>query len=217
MSAAIAPVLGRTSVEINPGCVPVVGRPHTHLRLIGDPADSQTRVMFGCLERIFHGHDNSAAAFAAAKITVAAPPKTPPWTLTAARAEVLLPAGADDRLSDPRTLMQEVDAALPHDGRALLSYFTFTFTCERLHQQYELVRAFTRTALVDLFQIAVLLVQHAPHRAAFGSDPHVHALAVPRRLTSLGFGEFTTPMINDEGHLLVGNAYREFQARWPSS
>lgn len=131
-------------VEVNPGCLPDPANPHSWLVLTGDDANRDaTRVMYGCLRPNFRGHSNSAAAFAAAKLTVGAPLGTPPWTLTAARAEVLLPPGADDRLSDPRTLMETVDAELPVKAKALLAYLTFTFPTGRLHEQYELVRDFT--------------------------------------------------------------------------
>jgi len=202
-----------SSVEVNPGCLPDPANPHSWLVLTGDDANRDaTRVMYGCLRPNFRGHRNSAAAFAAAKLTVGAPPGTPPWTLTAARAEVLLPRGADDRLSDPRILMETVDAELPVKANALLAYLTFTFPTGRLHEQYELVRDFTRRLIVDPFEVAALLVQHAPHRAGFGGVPHVHLiLAGPRRLTPLGFGEWVTPLATEKAHTLVGNAFRQFQ------
>lgn len=207
----------RAGIEVNAGCVPDPARPHTQLALIGDPSGTPgTRVMYGCLRPTFRGHSNSAVAFAAAKVTVAAPLGTPPWTQTAARAEVLLPPGADDRLAEPRVLMEAVDAALPHDGKALLAYLTFTFPCGRLHHQWELVRSFVRRDLVELFEAAVLLIQHVPGRAGFPTDPHVHALlAGPRRLTSLGFGEWLPALMEDEAHLLVRNAFHAFQRCWP--
>ena len=202
-----------SSVEVNPNCLPDPANPHSWLVLTGDDADRDaTRVMFGCLRPSFRGHRNSAAAFAAAKLTVGAPPGTPPWTLTAARAEVLLPPGADDRLSVPRILMETIDAELPVKAKALLAYLTFTFPTPRLHEQYELVRDFTRRFIVDAFEVAALLVQHAPHRAGSANPPHVHVLITgPRRLTPLGFGEWVTPLATDKAHALVGNAFREFQ------
>ena len=201
------------SVEVNPGCLPDPANPHSWLVLIGDDANREaTRVMYGCLRPSFRGHCNSAVLFAAAKLTVGAPPETPPWTLTAARAEVLLPPGADDRLSDPRILMETIDAELPVKAKALLAYLTFTFPTSRLHEQYVLVRDFTRRYIVDPFEVATLLVQHAPNRAGFGGAHHVHALVPgPRRLTPLGFGEWVMPLATDKAHALVGNAFRQFQ------
>ena len=217
MSAGKKVAAKRTSVELNAGCVPDAARPHTQLVLVGDPLGTiGTRVMYGCLRPSFRGHVNSAAAFAEKKVRVAAPPGTPPWTLTAARAEVLLPPGADDRLAEPRVLMEEVDASHSHHGKSLLAYLTFTFPCGRLHHQWQLVRTFVQRSLVELFEVGVLLVQHAPGRAGFPTDPHVHVLvAGPRRLTPLGFGEWLPPLMNDKAHSLVGDAFREFQARWP--
>ena len=206
----------RPGVEINAGCTPHSANPHSWLVLTGDDADANsTRVMHGCLEPTFRGHANSATAFATAKLSVAAPPGTPLWTLTAARAEVLLPAGADDRLSDPRILMETADAELPVNAKALLAYFTFTFPTARLHDQYELVRDFTRRLIVDTFEVAALLVHHAPHRAGSANLPHVHVLIPgPRHLTRLGFCEWVTLLAGHKAHGLVGNAFREFQAGW---
>ena len=203
-----------SSVEVNPDCMPDPANPHSWLVLTGDDAGRDaTRVMYGCLRPSFRGHPNSPATFAAAKMTVGAPPGTPPWTLTAARAEVLLPLGADDRLSDPRILMETIDAELPVKAKALLAYLTFTFPTPRLHEQYELVRDFTRRLIVNPFEVAALLVQHAPHRAGSARLPHVHVLiAGPRRVTALGFAEWVMPLATDKAHALVGNALREFQA-----
>ena len=204
------------SIQVNPTCVPDPANPHSWLMLTGDDVDRDTlRVMYGCLRPVFRGRRNSAAAFAAAKLTVGAPPDTPPWTLTAARAEVLLPPGADDRLADARALMETVDAELPVKAKALLAYFTFTFPTTRLHEQYELVRDFTRRLIVDPFEVAALLVQHAPNRAGLFGAPHVHVLlAGPRRLTPLGLADWVTPLATDTAHALVGNAFRQFRAGW---
>jgi hypothetical protein len=76
--------------------------------------------------------------------------------------QVDLLGGMLTRLSDPPILMETVDAELPVKAKALLAYLTFTFPTARLHEQYELVRDFTRRLIVDPFEVATLLVQHAP-------------------------------------------------------
>ncbi|WP_223176928.1 hypothetical protein, partial [Sphingomonas hominis] len=155
--------------------------------------------------------------FAAAKMTVGAPTGTPPWTLTAARAEVLLPAQADDRMSDARTLMEMIDAELPSGGKALLAYATFTFETERLHVAWEVTRHFVKRHIVDTFEVATLLIQHAPHRAGSANTPHVHALiAGPRRVTGLGLAEWVPQLAGDKAHALIRNAFLEFHAAWPA-
>jgi hypothetical protein len=207
------------SIVVNAGREPDPRNPHTHLRLLGDaPGTAGARVMYGCLRPSLNGHVNSAAAFALSKITVAAGPDTLPWTPTAERVEVLLPRGACDRFADPRVLMDAVDGERPDKVNALLAYFTFTFSCDRLHEQYELVRAFIRQCVVDAIGVGVLLVQHAPHRAGSANEPHVHALvAGPRRLGPLGFVEPIPALMRDSAHPLVRDAFRAFERRWPKS
>jgi len=204
----------RQSVEINAGCQPDPANPHTWMPLFGDPPGTPgPRVMYGCLRPSFKSFRPTAAKFAAAKITVGAPAGTPPWTLTAARAEVLLPPRADDRLSDPRTLMEMVDAELPANAKALLAYLTFTFETERLHVAWEEVRRFLKRYIVDGFEVATLLIQHAPHRAASPKLPHLHALiAGPRRATSLGLGAFVPQLAGDKTHALIRDAFLECHA-----
>lgn len=206
----------RTSVVLNAGRAFNARNPHTWLELRGDASGTPgTRVMYGCLRPSSGKHQNSAAAFAMAKISVGAPPGTLPWTQTAAKVEVLLPPGACDRFLDPRTLMETVDATRPAKIDALLAYLTFTFPCERLHEQWELVRTFIRKGIVDPFEVAALLVAHAPHLAGSANLPHVHALIVPRRLSPLGFIELLPVLADNEAHSLIRNAFLEIQSSWP--
>ena len=208
-----------SSIVINANREPDPHNPHTHLRLLGDPTGTVgARVMYGCLRPSLNGHVNSAAAFALSKVTVAARPDTPPWTPTAERVEVLLPRGAFDQFADPRVLMEAVDAERPDKVNALLAYVTFTFHTDRLHHQWELVRAFIRQCVVDPIEVGVLLVQHAPHKAGSANEPHVHALiAGPRRLGPLGFVEPIPALMRDSAHPLIRDAFRAFERRWPKS
>ncbi len=209
MSARVTPT-GRASesVEINAGCVPDPANPHTWMPLFGEPPGrAGPRVMYGCLRPLFRGFANSAEAFAMAKVMAGAPADAAPWTLSAARAEVLLPADADDRMGDPRTLMERVDADLPANGKALLAYATFTFDTTRLHTAWEEVRCFIRSFVVEPHDAATLLVQHAPHRAASANPPHVHALIVPRRVTPLGLAEWVSALIGDKAHALIRDSF----------
>lgn len=216
MSGDIGCAVQRTSKVLNAGRALNARNPHTWLELVGDARGTRgTRVMYGCLNSARGEHKNSAAAFAMAKISVGAPPGTLPWTQTAARVEVLLPSGACDRFLDPQTLMETVDATRPSKVDALLAYLTFTFPCERLHEQWELVRAFMRKGIVDPFEVAALLVAHAPHLAGSANTPHVHALIVPRRLSPLGFIELLPVLADNEAHPLIRNAFLEIQSSWP--
>ncbi|MGN6277692.1 MAG: hypothetical protein ACTHM8_03090 [Sphingomonas sp.] len=204
----------------NPNCVlingdrqPKASDPHSWLALIGDPPGTVgTRIMFGNLRPTYRGWQNSAADFAAAKLGVGLPPDADPWGVGAARAEVLLPHDVDDRLVDPRTLMLEIDAAPPGPRPVLLTYVTITFDTPRLHEQYELVRAYTVAHLVRELGNAVLVVQHAPHRAGYDTPPHVHLLV--RKVTSLGIAPPVAALSSDKGRKLVVEAFNQFRANY---
>jgi hypothetical protein len=206
----------RHSIEINPFSTPDPGNVHTWLSLVGDAVGTMdARVMYGCLQPVFQGQVNSASAFTAAKISLDTTPGPPCWTPNAVRTEVLLPSGADDRFADPRILMETVDAELPAKAKALLAYFAFTFPTSRLHEQYELVRDFTRRLIVDPFRVGAVLVHHAPHRAGSANQPHVHVMiAGPRRLTALGLGEWVRPLIATTTHALVRDAFLAAYDNW---
>jgi|SRR5690242_2791053 len=200
-------------VLINGDRQPKACDPHSWLALIGDPPCTVgTRIMFGNLRPSYRGWQNSAAEFAAAKLGVGLPPDANPWSVGAARAEVLLPHDVDDRLADPRTLMLEIDAAAPGPRPALLTYITITYEPRRLHEQYELVRAYAMAHLVQDLGNAVLAVQHAPERAGYDTPPHVHLLV--RKANSRGIAPPVAALSCDKGRKLVVEAFNQFRANY---
>ena len=203
-------------IIINADRDPVPGNPHTWLPLLGDPPGSEgTRILYGVLRPSYRGWANSAAQFAQAKLAPVPQPGGEPWAVTAARGEMLLPSGADDRYADPRVLMEAVDAERPADKPVLLTYVTITFPTARLHEQYELVRGFLM-AQVRALGCPVLLVQHAPHRQGSSNPSHCHCLYVPRRLSTLGLAEWVTPLCSDKGRRLVVDSFTAFRTGWPA-
>lgn len=192
---------------INADIEPDDRNPHSWLPLLGDPAGATgPRILYGVLRPCYRERRNSAAEFARSKINVKPVEGGDPWQLTAARAEILLPHGADDRLAEPRVLMEAVDVERPADKPVLLTYVTITFYTERLHHQYELVRAWAKEVLVDELGTGVLLVQHAPHRAASTQKPHVHLL-VTRRIGPLGLASYVAPLCGDHGRKLIVDTF----------
>lgn len=164
--------------------------------------------MVGTLRPAHQDHNNSAAAFVRAKIQVVPSTDGDDWAVTAHRAEVLLPRGADDRFYCLRTLFEAIDAEHPVDGKALLTYVTLTWRPERLHAQWELGRRLA-LELVREHEVAVLAVQHVPGKVARSNDPHVHlAIAGPRTLGSLGFGPYVTALMGDRVWLPVRDRFR---------
>lgn len=166
---------------INTDLEPSETNPHSWLVLTGSkPNAAGPRIMAGTLRPSYRGFAvPGAAAFARAKINVVPSPDSP-WAITAARAEVLLPAGADDRFSCPRTLMEDADRLATQPTDPLLAYVTVTWMPGRLHEMYEEIRAFALEEIVSL-DCPVLLVLHAPHLKLSSALPHCHLciVAVP--------------------------------------
>jgi hypothetical protein len=195
---------------------PTPGNPHSWLPLIGDPPGSEgTRILYGVLRPGYRGWANSAAHFAQVKLAPVPTPDGEPWAVTAARAEVLLPPGADDRYAEPQVLMEAVDVERPADKPVLLTYVTITFPTARLHEQYELVRGFLVTQTRAL-GCPVLLVQHAPHRQGSSNPSHCHCLYVPRRLSTLGLAAWVPPLCSDKGRQLIVDGFAAFRAGRPA-
>lgn len=184
---------------INAAQEPVAKNPHSWLPLIGDPPGAEgMRIMYGVLRPRCRGWVNTAVLFGRAKIQLVPPTGGDPWEVTAARAEVLLPPGADDRYLSPQVLLEAVDAPEREAKPALLTYATATWPTPRLHEQYEVARSVV-SELVQRFCCPALLVQHAPHRARSNNPHRCHALIVPRRLTSLGFAGPVAVFSGDKG------------------
>ncbi|WP_187335981.1 hypothetical protein [Novosphingopyxis iocasae] len=195
-------------VTVNPDIAWSASNPHSWLILRGDAPGTEAvpgwRVMYGNLRARHRDHDNSLTAFAQAKLR---PDGTPGWIPTAHRVEVLLPAHADDALCDPKTLIGRAEAELPNDPKGLATYVTLTCAPDRLHSQFEVARQVARD-LVDRFEVAVLMVQHVPAKAANANAPHCHlVIPGPRRLTAWsGFGSYVTQLSSDAGRNLVVDA-----------
>lgn len=202
------------SVIINADRDPDPRDVHSWLVLAGDPPGTAgTRILYGVLRPSYRNWSNTAAAFAKAKIRPVPSGSDDPWAVTASRCEVLLPAEADDRFLSPQVLMETHDAEQPATKPIILTYVTITLPAARLHEQYELVRAFALAKLVQTYGVAVLLVQHAPHRAASSNLPHVH-LMIGRVVGSLGMKEYVGVLCGDKGRDLIVGAFGEFEAEW---
>jgi len=126
------------------------------------------------------------------------------WEVTAVRSDVVMPIGASDDLRDPQLLLERFDReALPWK-EALLVCVTLRFPgAANLHQAWETSRGFALEAFAVQRGLATVVVQHAPHVFGSNNPHHVHLLVVPRRLTSLGFGQYDDEITCDEGQTLV--------------
>ncbi|RYG17148.1 hypothetical protein EON82_24200 [bacterium] len=167
--------------------------------------------MFGVLEREYAGRTNSAVEFATAKLQPV-PAATEHVFVTAERAEVILPDGADDRFADPMVLAEEVDRAAVPGKPALLCYVTLYYPdVVRLHHAWSDARSFA-AVLADRFDVATITALHAPHRAGSANPVHAHLLVAPRRLTALGLGQYEHMFCFPRGQRELARMWDEHRA-----
>lgn len=187
--------------------------PHSWLILVGEQPDTKgPRCLVGTLRPEHRGRRATAAEFAHAKLLVSDEDGDARWRASAYRHEVLLPPGADDRYRCPHGLFEDVDAAHPASGKALVSYITLTWVPDRLHHQWSLARTLA-TGLVDEFAVPVLLVQHVPGVVASTALPHCHLLIPgPRTLSAIGWGGYVSALIGDRAWLLVRERFHALLA-----
>lgn len=194
-------------VVINDGIPLSEGNPHTWLVLSGDPPGSiGPRCMVGTLRPEHRGRANSAAAFAAAKLLIEVDETDQPWRSGAYRHEVILPHDADDRLSCPRTLFSDIDAAHVPGGKALLTYVTLTWTPTRLHHGWRVAHRLAAD-LVEEFSAPALAIQHVPGLVANIATPHCHLLLAPRSLSGIGWGGYVAALNGDRVWPLVRSRF----------
>lgn len=170
---------------------------------------SPAGTVFAVLRRGYAGRVNSALEFGYRKAhlgPVVAGADLNAWSPNVERIEVLLPAGADDSLADPATLLGQMDAHAVEREKALLTYLTLPLgDVERVHIGWERARAFLRDRFARDRQLASVLILHAPGTINAAFPLHAHALIVPRRLTGLGIrqGLYDEDMIHDRGQAIV--------------
>lgn len=81
-----------------------------------------------------------------------------------------------------------------------------------IHQQWELARGFVREKMVIAERLAVVLVQHQPgFRGVADGKPHVHAMALARRLENSNFLGFS-PLVKEGAKAKLGAAWKGWLA-----
>ncbi len=178
-----------------------------------NPKGSHPDFCFGVLRRHFSDRVNSAAEFGRRKCRPGMRSGAG-WEVTAVRSDVVLPVGAFDDLRDPQLLLERFDREALLFKEALLVCVTLRFPqTPQLHLAWESARVFALEAFARRRGLATLVVQHAPHLLGSDSPPHVHLLVVPRRLTTLGYGQYDDAITCDDGQTLVHKEWLAHVAR----
>lgn len=137
------------------------------------------------------------------------------WVPTCYRADVLLPSGAEDRLSTAQALCQAYEAQAFPGIKDLVIMVTVRFPAATmpLHEIWEEVRGFTldftRSKLV-----AAIIAMHVPALAGKSGRPlHAHIMIPARKLERYAFGEFLPSLACDAGREIVEKAWADRSTR----
>lgn len=134
---------------------------------------------------------------------------------SAAKVDILLPADAPQEYMALDHLIRRYEETLPAHEVNAYAQVTIRFPgAVNLHQPWEMVRAWTRS----FYQRApVILVLHAPHLVGSSNPGHVHCIALPRRLGSLGWAEMDRTLASDAGQREAHESWVAFRDDWSRS
>lgn len=177
-----------------------------------NPEKSSNGFVFGVLRKTFRGRTNTAHEFGFRKCHLGASfvnADRSHWAPNAEKVEVILPARADDMLSNPDLLLREVDSCSPPNEAGLLTYLTLPLSdAERLHVAWEKARSFS-VMLASERDLASIVILHSPGSVGAAFPLHAHLLIVPRALNGLGLrhAPFDSELLRDEGQGILSDLW----------
>lgn len=133
------------------------------------------------------------------------------WVPTCYRADVLLPPGAEDRLSSAKELCEAYEAQAFPGIKDLVIVMTLRFpgAGQPLHEIWEEVRAFAYE-ITRSKGVAAIVAMHVPALAGKPGRPvHGHIMLPARKLERYGFGEFLPSLACDGGRDILEKAWAE--------
>ena len=195
----------RSKKDPKPKSVTDPERPESWLFLL-----NEGDVTFGVLRSNYKDRSNSAIEFGMRKLQPVPPPASDSDAITAERADVILPHGAEDHFASPLSFLSACDDMKIDPG--IIVYLTIpTPDAGRLHQAWETGRGFAKI-LAEERGLATLLIQHVPGRVSCANDPHLHLLICPRTASKLGlrYGGLDRELIHDSGARILADRWEEF-------
>ena len=178
---------------------------------------SPAGLVFGVLRKTYAGRTNSALEFGWRKNhlgTEGTGAGYLAWSPNVERFEVILPRAADDMLTNPATLLAEMDASAAECEKALLVYLTLPLAdVDRVHVGWDRARAFAFRIARER-ELATVLTLHGPGRVNAPFPLHAHCLIIPRRITGLGLRHdlYDEDLIHDGGQAVVETMWAEHLA-----
>ena len=173
--------------------------------LYTNPQGSSDGFTFGVLRKTFRGRTNTAHEFGFRKCHLGSAFVSADrsiWAPNAEKVEVILPAKADDMLSDPDFLLRQADASACPSEAGLLTYLTLPLAdAERLHIGWERARSFA-VRLACERDVASIVILHSPGSVGSAFPLHSHVLVIPRvmkKAFALKHCAFDSEILCDDG------------------
>lgn len=180
-----------------------------------NPDKASNGFVFGVLRKTFRGRTNSAHEFGFRKCHLGSTfvgADRSAWNPNAEKVEVILPAKADDVLSDPDVLLHQVDEFASPNEAGLLTYLTLPLgDVERIHIGWERARSYA-VKLANLRNVASIVILHSPGSIGAAFPLHAHVLIVPRVFLNgfgLRHGAFDREILCDEGQAVLHGLWED--------
>jgi len=188
--------------------------------LYTNPQGSSDGFTFGVLRKTFRGRENSAHEFGWRKCHVGTHIDVSDrsvWSPNVEKVEVVLPAKADDLLSDPDVLLRQADEFVSPTEAGLLTYVTLPLgDMDRLHTAWERARSYA-VSLASSRKVASVVVLHSPGAIGAPYPLHAHLCIVPKVLTGLGLahGAYDQELLHDGGQDILRGLWKDHLDKGP--
>lgn len=183
--------------------------------LYTNPQGASDGFTFGVLRKTFRGRTNTAHEFGFRKCHLGSAfvnADRSIWAPNVEKVEVILPARADDMLSDPDFLLHQADASSCPNEAGLLTYLTLPLAdAERLHVGWERARSFA-VRLARERDVASIVILHSPGSVGSAFPLHSHLLIIPRvmkKAFALKHCAFDSEILCDEGQGILSDLWDE--------
>ena len=133
------------------------------------------------------------------------------WSPNVEKVEVVLPAKADDLLSDPDVLLRQADQFVSPTEAGLLTYVTLPLgDMDRLHTAWERARSYA-VSLASSRKVASVVVLHSPGAIGAPYPLHAHLCIVPKVLTGLGLAHsaYDQELLHDGGQDILRELWED--------
>lgn len=176
-----------------------------------DPMGPMPNLSFMKLRKTFNGKTNDIIDYYRKKAML----DRDPATIDGLRPQVAvaLPPGSPGKLIDPIALLTQFQAdLLPREQNLAVQWSIYAPRPASLWDEFDRAYQFARTCIAAVMDLPVIVVQHAPFYAGSNNAPHLHLLILAQKLEPHGFTVPERSLVEDEGQLILRDAWEKFRS-----